>query len=86
MVRGHNAGAVVPYWFATEAIYGAGGLRSNVQDMLTYLKAKMTVNEAGDLSVPGLGTVSALSLYRSALNEERHFDPRVPGPWTQFRR
>ena len=46
----------------------------------------MTVNEAGDLSVPGLGTVSALSLYRSALNEERHFGPRVPGPWTQFRR
>ena len=47
---------------------------------------KMTVNEAGDLSVPGLGTVSADSLYRSALNEEKYFGAGIPGPWIQFRK
>lgn len=41
MVRGHRAGAVVPYWFATEAIAGAGALRSNVDDMLAYLEANV---------------------------------------------
>lgn len=40
MVTGHdNAGAATPYWFATEAIHGAGGLRSNADDMLAYLDA-----------------------------------------------
>jgi CubicO group peptidase (beta-lactamase class C family) len=43
MTKGHNPqGKVVPYWFATEAIQGAGGLRSNLEDMLKYLKANMT--------------------------------------------
>jgi CubicO group peptidase (beta-lactamase class C family) len=41
MTRGHAHGDVVPYWFATEAIQGAGGLRSNVEDMLVYLKANV---------------------------------------------
>lgn len=43
MVKGHseNGGEVVPYWFATEAIEGAGGLRSNVEDMLRYLAANV---------------------------------------------
>lgn len=39
MTRGHSRGSVVPYWFGTEAIDGAGGLRSNAEDMLKYLKA-----------------------------------------------
>ncbi|MGH7467886.1 MAG: serine hydrolase [Longimicrobiales bacterium] len=42
MTKGHNAtGDVVPFWFATEAIQGAGGLRSNMEDMLKYLKANI---------------------------------------------
>lgn len=41
MTRGHSDGEVVPYWFATESIQGAGGLRSNVEDMLLYLKANL---------------------------------------------
>ena len=42
MTKGHDAkGSVVPYWFATEAIQGAGGLRSTVEDMLKYLKANV---------------------------------------------
>jgi CubicO group peptidase (beta-lactamase class C family) len=42
MTKGHNvSGAEVPYWFATEAIHGAGGLRSNMEDMLKYLKANI---------------------------------------------
>jgi CubicO group peptidase (beta-lactamase class C family) len=43
MTRGHDNGVVVPYWFATEAIQGAGGLRSNLEDMLTYLQANVGV-------------------------------------------
>ena len=41
MTRGHSGGNVVPYWFATEAIQGAGGLRSNAEDMLRYLEANL---------------------------------------------
>ena len=41
MTKGHAKGEVVPFWFATEAIHGAGGLRSNVEDMLKYLKANV---------------------------------------------
>lgn len=41
MAKGHRSGEVVPYWFATEAIHGAGGLRSSMEDMLTYLKANV---------------------------------------------
>ena len=46
----------------------------------------MTVNEAGNLFVPGLVTVSAASLYRSALNKEKYWGPGIPGPWIQFRK
>lgn len=41
MTKGHGKGEMVPFWFATEAIHGAGGLRSNVEDMLKYLKANV---------------------------------------------
>ncbi|HET9369299.1 MAG TPA: serine hydrolase [Vicinamibacterales bacterium] len=41
MAKGHNKGEVVPFWFATEAIEGAGGLRSNLDDMMKYLKAQV---------------------------------------------
>lgn len=42
MVKGHNAeGDVVPYWFGTAAIDGAGGLRSNVEEMLSFLRANV---------------------------------------------
>lgn len=41
MTKGHNAnGEVVPYWDVI-ALAGAGGLRSNVEDMLTYLAAQI---------------------------------------------
>jgi CubicO group peptidase (beta-lactamase class C family) len=42
MVKGHDAaGRVVPYWEMTDAIRAAGGLRSNLEDMLVYLRANM---------------------------------------------
>jgi len=41
MVWGHKYGRAVPYWRGTEAIEGAGGLRSSLTDMLTYLKANI---------------------------------------------
>jgi serine-type D-Ala-D-Ala carboxypeptidase/endopeptidase len=48
MTKGHNPrGDVVPFWFATEAIQGAGGLRSNMEDMLKYLKANIGTAENG---------------------------------------
>lgn len=41
MTKGHNdAGDVVPYWNAM-AMVGAGGIRSSVEDMLTYVAAQM---------------------------------------------
>lgn len=42
LAKGHNdAGGVVPYWDLTDAVAGAGGLRSNVEDMLVYLRAQL---------------------------------------------
>lgn len=41
MTKGHDEGEPAAYWFGTEAIDGAGGLRSNLEDMLTYLDANM---------------------------------------------
>lgn len=43
MVRGHAGGEIVPYWFGTEAIDGAGGPRSNAEDMLRFLDANVGV-------------------------------------------
>jgi D-alanyl-D-alanine-carboxypeptidase/D-alanyl-D-alanine-endopeptidase len=34
-------GRPAPYWDASEAIAGAGGLRSNMEDMLVYLRAQL---------------------------------------------
>lgn len=51
MTRGHRAqGEPVAYWFTTEAIEGAGGLRSDLDDMLAYLRAHMNpdATELGD--------------------------------------
>lgn len=42
MTRGHSPqGSPVSYWFTTEAIEGAGGLRSDLDDMLAYLRAHL---------------------------------------------
>jgi serine-type D-Ala-D-Ala carboxypeptidase/endopeptidase len=41
MSKGYAKEQVVPYWFATEAIEGAGGLRSNLADMMKYLRAQV---------------------------------------------
>ena len=41
MAKGYAKEQVVPYWFATEAIQGAGGLRSNLVDMMKYLRAQV---------------------------------------------
>jgi CubicO group peptidase (beta-lactamase class C family) len=41
MTRGHAGGETVPYWFTTEAIDGAGGPRSDAEDMLRYLQANL---------------------------------------------
>jgi CubicO group peptidase (beta-lactamase class C family) len=38
----HPSGRQAPYWDASEAIAGAGGLRSNVEDMLLYLRAQLS--------------------------------------------
>ena len=46
---------------------------------------KMYVNKAGDLEVPGLGTVSVADLYQRTLKGERHTGPDIPGLWIQFR-
>ena len=46
---------------------------------------KMTVNEAGDLYVPGLGTASAAVLYREILKGEKVSGPGMWGPPVQFR-
>lgn len=41
MTQGHNGlGEVVPYWDVT-ALVGAGGLRSNAEDMLRYVAAQL---------------------------------------------
>jgi serine-type D-Ala-D-Ala carboxypeptidase/endopeptidase len=42
LAKGHGRdGDVVPAWDLTDAIAGAGGLRSNVEDMLVYLRAQL---------------------------------------------
>lgn len=41
MTKPHNRGQVVPPWTGTEAIWGAGGLRSTMGDMLKYLAANL---------------------------------------------
>jgi len=41
MVQGHRFGAAVPHWSVTEAMEGAGGLRSSAGDMLKYLEANV---------------------------------------------
>jgi D-alanyl-D-alanine-carboxypeptidase/D-alanyl-D-alanine-endopeptidase len=47
-VKGHSKdGKVVPFWFGTEAIHGAGGLRSNVGDLLHFLKANVNSDNSG---------------------------------------
>lgn len=40
--RGHDGeGQAVSFWEGTDAIHGAGGLRSNLEDMLDYLRAQL---------------------------------------------
>ncbi|HEX2080242.1 MAG TPA: serine hydrolase domain-containing protein [Longimicrobium sp.] len=40
--RGHDGrGQVVSFWEGTDAIHGAGGLRSSLEDMLDYLRAQL---------------------------------------------
>ncbi|HEX5726370.1 MAG TPA: serine hydrolase, partial [Longimicrobiaceae bacterium] len=40
--KGHDgAGKVVPFWDLSDAGAGAGGLRSNLEDMLVYLRAQL---------------------------------------------
>jgi CubicO group peptidase (beta-lactamase class C family) len=41
MTRGHRDQDVVPMWYGTEASEGAGGLRSNAEDLLAYLSANV---------------------------------------------
>jgi CubicO group peptidase (beta-lactamase class C family) len=41
MALPHSHGEVVPAWTGTEAIHGAGGLRSTMEDMLKYLAANV---------------------------------------------
>ena len=45
----------------------------------------MTVNEQGDLHVPGVGTVPAAQLYSNMLHGERRPAPGIPTPPVQFR-
>ena len=40
--KGHDGdGDVVSFWDGTDAIHGAGGMRSNLEDMLVYLRAQL---------------------------------------------
>lgn len=42
LAKGHaENGGVVPYWDLSDAVAGAGGLRSSMEDMLTYLRAQL---------------------------------------------
>lgn len=45
MTRGHRSSGVVPYQIDTEARWGAGGLRSNVPDLLKYVRANVAPPE-----------------------------------------
>jgi CubicO group peptidase (beta-lactamase class C family) len=46
MVRGHlESGEPTAYWFSTAAIDGAGGLRSNAEDMLAWVAANLSPSE-----------------------------------------
>ncbi|MBW3661188.1 MAG: beta-lactamase family protein [Gemmatimonadetes bacterium] len=46
MVKGHlEGGEPTAYWFGTEAIDGAGGLRSNARDMLAWIAANVAPPE-----------------------------------------
>ena len=48
LTRGRGPGGrPAPYWDASEAIAGAGGLRSNVEDMLLYLRAQLSRPDTG---------------------------------------
>ena len=47
--------------------------------------AKMTVNDDGDLHVPGWATVSAGLLYANCMTGERQSGPGIASPWVQFR-
>jgi hypothetical protein len=51
--KGHDdeGTEVVPFWFATEAIQGAGGLRSSTEDMLKYLDAAIDAWDSPDTDV-----------------------------------
>jgi CubicO group peptidase (beta-lactamase class C family) len=42
-----QGGRPAPYWDASEGIAGAGGLRSNIDDMLLYLRAQLTPPDNG---------------------------------------
>ena len=46
---------------------------------------KMTVNEKGDLCVPGVGSASATKLYEDCIQGERRQGPGVWSPEVQFR-
>ena len=41
MVKGYRDRQVTSFWFGTDAIHGAGGLRSNAEDMLRYVAAHL---------------------------------------------
>lgn len=48
LARGrHPSGRQAPHWDASEAIAGAGGLRSNIDDMLLYLRAQLSPPDNG---------------------------------------
>lgn len=46
---------------------------------------EMTINDKGDLSVPGLGTAPAADIYRNCLKGEKRPGPGIWKPWVQFR-
>jgi CubicO group peptidase (beta-lactamase class C family) len=83
LAPGHNAsGQQVKNWDMTEAFAGAGALRSNVDDMLTFLAANLTPPESSTLgrAIRGAQTVhfkgaggqtAGLGWARSVLKRER---------------
>jgi len=66
MTRGHGASEVVPPSAGTEGRWGAGGLRSNMDDMLKYLKANVGPHET-----PLQAAMYSAHAARAATGEER---------------
>ncbi len=68
MARGHHDGEVVAYSEATEAMYGATGLRSSAADMLRFLKAN--ARPASTVLEPAVRMAQEIRVERGSPDED----------------